>query len=114
MTRRAGYQQTRWWLAEENAPQAIVTDCAPLGEGAAIALQQAGRLSGPQAIPLYVYDGLPHDSIIEDPVNAILQFSQQCIGECVAEMVLQLLEGAPLHQLQTLWQPTLRLTSDAQ
>ncbi|MGK3124443.1 LacI family DNA-binding transcriptional regulator [Candidatus Pantoea formicae] len=114
MTRRSGYQQTRLWLAQDIAPQAIVTDCAPLGEGAAIALQQAGRLSGPHAIPLYVYDGLPHDTIIEDPVNAILQLSQQRIGECVAEMVLQLLEGAPLDRLQTLWQPTLRLTSDAQ
>jgi hypothetical protein len=27
---------------------------------------------------------------------------------------LQLLEGVPLNALQTLWQPTLRLTSDAQ
>ena len=101
-------------LAHVIQPDAIITDCSPLGEGAAIALQQAGRLSGAQAIPLYVYDGLPHDSIITQPVNAILQSSQQRIGERVAEMVLQLLEGAPPAQLQTLWQPMLRLTSDAQ
>lgn len=113
-SRRAGYQQTRAWLAHVIQPDAIITDCSPLGEGAAIALQQAGRLSGAQAIPLYVYDGLPHDSIITQPVNAILQSSQQRIGERVAEMVLQLLEGAPPAQLQTLWQPMLRLTSDAQ
>ena len=114
VTRRSGYQQTQRWLAQDIAPQAIITDCAPLGEGAAIALQQADRLSGARAIPLYVYDGLPHDSIIDQPVNAILQLSQQRIGERVAEMVLQLLEGAPLEELQTLWQPMLRLTSDAQ
>lgn len=113
-SRRAGYQQTRAWLAHVIQPDAIITDCSPLGEGAAIALQQAGRLSGAQAIPLYVYDGLPHDSIITQPVNAILQSSQQRIGERVAEMVLLLLEGAPPAQLQTLWQPMLRLTSDAQ
>ncbi len=87
VTRRAGYQQTQRWLAQDIAPQAIITDCAPLGEGAAIALQQADRLSGARAIPLYVYDGLPHDSIIDHPVNAILQLSQQRIGERVAEMV---------------------------
>lgn len=113
-TRRAGYQQTQRWLTQGRVPQAIITDCAPLGEGAAIALQQAGRLSGAQAIPLYVYDGLPHDSIIDQPVNAILQSSQQRIGEHVAGMVLQLLDGAPLSELQTLWQPRLRLTSDGQ
>lgn len=114
VTRRSGYQQTQRWLSQDIAPQAIITDCAPLGEGAAIALQQAGRLSGSRAIPLFVYDGLPHDTIIDEPVNAILQLSQQRIGERVAEMVLQLLEGAPLDTLQTLWQPMLRLTSDAQ
>ncbi len=112
--RRSGFQQTNAWLAQGDMPQAIITDCSPLGEGAAIALQQAGRLHGAQAIPLFVYDGLPHDSIIEHPVNAILQISQQRIGERVAEMVLQLLEDAPLNTLQTLWQPVLRLTSDAQ
>lgn len=114
MTRRAGYQQTQAWLAQGLVPQAIITDSAPLGEGVAIALQQAGRLRGSLAIPLYVYNGLPHDSIIDEPVNAILQSSQQCIGERVAEMVLQLLEGAPPETLQTLWQPMLRLTSEAQ
>jgi len=112
--RRAGYQQTNTWLAQGNVPQAIITDCSPLGEGAAIALQQAGRLHGPQAIPLFVYDGLPHDSIIDHPVNAILQISQQRIGERVAEMVLQLLDDVPVNALQTLWQPVLRLTSDRQ
>lgn len=113
-TRRSGYQQTNAWLAQGHAPQAIITDCSPMGEGAAIALQQANRLSGAQAIPLYVYDGLPHDSIIDQPVNTILQLSQQRIGERVAEMVLELLNDAPLNELQTLWQPVLRLTSDAQ
>jgi len=113
-TRRSGYQQTNAWLAQGDAPQAIITDCSTLGEGAAIALQQAARLKGAQAIPLYVYDGLPPDSIIDQPVNAILQLSQQRIGERIAEMVLQLLDDRPLNQLQTLWQPVLRLTSDAQ
>lgn len=113
-TRRAGYQQTCAWLAQGALPDAIITDCSPLGEGTAIALQQAGRLCGPQAVALYVYDGLPHDSIVDQPVNAILQSSQQRIGECVAGMVLDLLEDRPVAQLQTLWQPILRLTSDAQ
>lgn len=113
-TRRSGFQQTNAWLAQGHAPQAIITDCSTLGEGAAIALQQANKLKGAQAIPLYVYDGLPPDSIIDHPVNAILQSSQQAIGERIAEMVMQLLDDAPLSELQTLWQPVLSLTSDAQ
>lgn len=112
-TRRAGLQQTLAWLRHPAPPQAIITDCSTLGEGAAIALQQQQRFSGARAIALYVYDGLPHDSIIDHPVNVILQISQQRIGECVAEMVLQLLADRPVTELQTLWQPVLRLAADA-
>lgn len=108
-SRRAGYQQTCDWLASQTPPQAIITDCSPLGEGAAIALQQAARLHGEKAITLIVYDGLPADSIIDGPLPAITQPAQYDAGEKVAQLILALVKGTPPEQLQVLWQPQLRL-----
>ncbi|MEG3109384.1 LacI family DNA-binding transcriptional regulator [Pantoea sp. T14] len=112
-SRRCGYQQTCAWLAQGKLPQAIITDCSPLAEGAAMALQQAGRLQGDNAVTLIAWDGLPRDAILDQPIIAIRQASNNEIGERVAEMVLSLLDGAPLNQLQTLWQPWLQLQAHA-
>ncbi|SUB14202.1 Raffinose operon repressor [Pantoea agglomerans] len=57
-SRRAGYQQTREWLAEGPVPEVIITDCAALAEGAALALQLAGRAAGEGAILLAGWEGL--------------------------------------------------------
>ncbi len=73
-----------------------------------MALQQAGRLEGDTAVALVAWDGLPVDAIIEHPVIAIRQASEQQRGEQVAMMVMRLLEGAPLAELQVLWQPWLQ------
>lgn len=108
-SRRAGYQQTCAWLAAENPPDAIITDCGPLAEGAMVALQQAGRAAGKQAITLIGWDGLPRDAILDHPIITIRQAAQHQVGEQLAEMVLQLLKGTPPRQLQTLWQPWLQL-----
>ncbi|MBN6031886.1 LacI family DNA-binding transcriptional regulator [Pantoea ananatis] len=107
-SRRAGYQQTTDWLAQGLQPQAIITDCSALAEGALVALQQAGRLEGDTAVTLVAWDGLPVDAIIDHPVIAIRQASEQQRGEQVAMMVMRLLEGAPLAELQILWQPCLQ------
>ena len=108
-SRRAGYQQVSAWLAEGLQPQAIITDSSTLAEGALMALQQAGRLQGGDAVTLMAWDGLPIDAIIDFPVIAIRQASEQERGEQLATMVMQLLDGAPLAQLQVLWQPSLQL-----
>jgi len=108
-SRRAGYQQTCAWLAEENPPDAIITDCGPLAEGAMVALQQAGRATGNHAISLIGWDGLPRDAILDHPIITIRQAAQHQVGEQLAEMVLQLLKGTSPQQLQTLWQPWLQL-----
>ncbi|MBE5254349.1 LacI family DNA-binding transcriptional regulator [Mixta mediterraneensis] len=106
-SRRAGYQQTCAWLAEGRLPQAMITDCGPLAEGAAMALQQAGRLQGKNAVTLIAWDGLPRDAILDQPIITVCQATQHAVGEKVAEMILSMLDGAPLAQLQTLWQPWL-------
>lgn len=109
-SRRAGYQQTCAWLASLTPPpQAIIASCSPLGEGAAIALQQAARLQGEKAVELIVYDGLPVDSIVEGSLPMVVQSTQQDAGEKVAQMILALIKGTPVERLQMQWQPELRL-----
>lgn len=108
-SRRAGYHQTREWLAEAPAPEVIIADCAVLAEGAALALQQAGRATGEGAILLAGWEGLPRDAILDHPIVAIRQATPHQAGEQVAEMVMQLINGAPPETLQTLWQPWLQL-----
>ncbi|MEN4601539.1 LacI family DNA-binding transcriptional regulator [Pantoea agglomerans] len=108
-SRRAGYQQTREWLAEGPAPEVIITDCAALAEGAALALQLAGRAAGEGAILLAGWEGLPRDAILDHPIVAIRQATPHQAGEQVAEMVIRLIDGAPPETLQTLWQPWLQL-----
>ncbi|MDF2042702.1 MULTISPECIES: LacI family DNA-binding transcriptional regulator [unclassified Pantoea] len=108
-SRRAGYQQTRQWLAEAALPEVIITDCAVLAEGAALALQQTGRSAGERAILLAGWEGLPRDAILDHPIVAIRQATPHQAGEQVAEMVIQLINGAPPETLQTLWQPWLQL-----
>lgn len=80
-----------------------------LGDGAAIALREAGRLTGPQRIELMVYDGLPGDSVIAEPVASIAQATRLDVGQQVAEMVLRLMQGEEVTTLQVLWQPELKL-----
>ena len=108
-SRRAGYHQTREWLAEELPPEVIITDCAALAEGAALALQQAGRATGEDAILLAGWEGLPRDAILDHPIAAIRQATPHQAGEQVADMVIRLINGEPPETLQTLWQPWLQL-----
>ena len=107
--RREGYRLTQTLLAQPEPPQAIVADCNMLGDGAAIALREAGRLTGPQRIELMVYDGLPGDSVIAEPVASIAQATRLDVGQQVAEMVLRLMQGEEVAALQVLWQPELKL-----
>ncbi|RPD97594.1 LacI family transcriptional regulator [Candidatus Pantoea deserta] len=110
-SRRAGYQQSLAWLAQDVPPEAIITDSSALAEGAALALQQAQRLSGPQAVRLYAWEGLPREAIIDAPVTAIRQASQRETGDQLADMVVRMLNGAPPEQLQLLRQPWLEPAS---
>lgn len=109
-SRRAGYQQSMAWLTKDTSLQAIITDSSALAEGAALAMQQAQRLYGPQAVRLYAWEGLPRDAIVDAPVIAIRQASQRETGDQLADMLVQMLSGAPPEQLQLLRQPWLEQT----
>lgn len=108
-SRRAGYQLTRQWLTHPQPPQVILTDCNMLGDGAAIALREAGCLNGKGCVELMVYDGLPADSVIDEPVAAIMYATRAELGRHIADMVMGLLDNVPVEQLQILWQPRLTL-----
>ncbi|WP_145490899.1 substrate-binding domain-containing protein [Yersinia rohdei] len=105
-TRRDGYAATRALLALPHPPTAIITDGNMHGDGAAMALQQAGLL-GSAAMSLVVYDGLPTDSLIDIPVTPITQATRAEVGQQIASMVLALIAGTPVEKLQVLWQPSL-------
>ncbi|CPR19938.1 LacI family DNA-binding transcriptional regulator [Brenneria goodwinii] len=104
--RPGGYHATQRLLALDEPPTAIITDCNMLGEGAASALQQAGRL-GKQGVSLIVYDGLPDDNLIDVAVTPIIQNTRTNVGKQIAAMMRRLLDGADPRQVQVLWQPEL-------
>jgi LacI family transcriptional regulator len=52
-----------------------------------------------------VYDGLPQDSIVDVDVAAVIQATRQGVGKQIADMVLRLINGEDIAQLQVLWQP---------
>lgn len=106
-SRRAGFQQTAAWLARDASLQAIITDSSALAEGAALAVQQGNRLHGREAIRLYAWEGLPREAIVEAPTIAIRQASDRETGDQLADMLMQMLDGAPLEALQLLHQPWL-------
>ncbi len=106
-SRLFGYRATKTLCAGSNRPTAIVTTTNMLGDGAAQALDELGYLDG--QISLIVYDGLPADSLITMEVSAIIQATRHQVGQQIATMALELLNGRPVSELQVLWQPQLRL-----
>lgn len=107
-TRRAGYRATLDLLMLPEPPTAIITDGNIHGEGAVAALREAGRLTGPAAIALVVYDGLPEDSLNNIAATAVVQSTREEIGAQIARMTLALIAGKPAESIQELWQPALR------
>lgn len=104
-TRRAGYKAVQELMALPSAPTAIITDCNSHGDGAAMALQHMGLLTGKNRVSLVVYDGLPTDSIVETDVAAVIQSTREGVGKQISSMVLSLISGQPVDSLQVLWQP---------
>lgn len=104
-TRRAGYQAVIELMSLPTLPTAIITDNDLSGDGAAMALQLSGRLSGKAAVSLVVYDGLPQDSIIELDVAAVVQSTRSLVGRQISDMVYQVINNASPESLQIVWEP---------
>lgn len=106
-SRLFGYRAIQALCTGPSRPTALVTTTNMLGDGAAQALEELGYLGGD--ISLIVYDGLPADSLITADVTAIIQATRHQVGQQIATMALELLNGRPVSELQVLWQPQLRL-----
>lgn len=106
-SRRDGYQKTQQLLALDLPPTAIVCDCNMHGEGAAMALHEAGLLLSGK-VSLIIYDGLPTDSLPDVAVTAIVQDTREAVGRQIADMTLALIRGEKVSNLQVLWQPVLQ------
>ncbi|GBU14012.1 HTH-type transcriptional regulator RafR [Enterobacterales bacterium] len=105
--RRDGYLVTKALLAHATPPTAIVCDCNMHGEGAAMALHEAGLLLSGK-VSLIIYDGLPADSLPDVAVTAIVENTREAVGKQIADMTLALICGEKPTNLQVLWQPVLQ------
>ncbi len=106
-SRRDGYLATRELMALPVPPTAIVCDCNMHGEGAAMALHEAGLLLSGK-VSLIIYDGLPADSLPDVDVTAIVENTREAVGKQIADMTLALICGEKPSNLQVLWQPVLQ------
>lgn len=104
MNVRSGYEAVSELFApDRQPPESIIVDDRYCGEGAVLALE-ALDLSCYE-VPIYVYDGLPPDTLSRYGVYPILQSKSSIVGEQIGNMILEIMEVD--HHLQILWQPTL-------
>lgn len=108
-SRRGGYDTMQALLKQEPLPSAVIVDNNICGVGVVRALLDAGLVLG-RDISVIVYDGMPVDTILgTTAITAIAQPEANASGVQLAELMLGLVEGKPLQQLQVLWQPQLAL-----
>jgi LacI family transcriptional regulator len=105
LDRRAAYQATKQLLACSPRPSAIVVDNQMSGVGAVRALLDAGIAIGKE-ISLIVW-GVMEDSLAGYNVTTVDQPHPDRAGAKMVEMLLAILDGTPVEQLQELWQPVL-------
>lgn len=114
MNRRGGYQACQALLTRHvsQIPTAIITDCNMIADGAATALEQYMQCNPKRTKPVLVtYDGLPLDTLSNYPYFTITQSTRNLVGKQIANMLVQLLAGEEIKNLQVLWQPVLKIHS---
>lgn len=105
--RRGGYEAALRLLALEHRPTAIVVDNNLAGMGVARALTDHGLVLG-RDLSVIVYDGVPSDHLLEGhTMTSIEQPTAFEAGRTMAAMMLDVLAGRPVNEIQQLWTPTL-------
>jgi LacI family transcriptional regulator len=105
MDRRSGYAAAQKLLALPLRPTAILVDTNNGGVGVLRALLNVGMTLG-RDISVVIHGGIPHDTLLDVDVAAVLQPTAAESGATMADMLLQLIEGAaPLAQPHVLVQP---------
>lgn len=103
--RRGGYEAMKQLLDQPNRPSAVIVDNNLCGVGVLRCALDAGLEIGRQ-MSVIVYDGAPADSVVtSEQVTAIEQPTSHDAGVQLAELMLGVLAGQPVQELQTLWSP---------
>jgi LacI family transcriptional regulator len=95
-------------LACKPRPTAVVVDNQICGVGAMRALLGAGIAIGTD-MSIIINDGSPPDPLMGYNVTATESAKPHAIGIKIIELMLALLNGEPLENLQVLWKPVLKV-----
>lgn len=104
LNRTGAYDAARQLLALSEPPSAILVDNNLSGVGTLRAIVDSGRQPG-RDLSLIVYDGVPADIPLPYRVTSVVQPTGVESGRTIARLVLDLLAGKPIEQLQHLAQP---------
>lgn len=104
LSRTGGYQAVLDLLASDTPPTAILIDNNLAGIGALRALGDKGIQPG-RDISVIIYDGIPTDIPLPYKVTALMHPTGTESGRTMARMVINLLAGKPIANLQHLEQP---------
>jgi LacI family transcriptional regulator len=105
MDRRSGYAAAQMLLGLNPRPTAILVDSNNGGVGVLRALLNAGLVLG-RDISVVIHGGIPHDTLMDVNVAAVMQPTAAESGATMADMLLQLIDGSkPLEQPHVLVQP---------
>ena len=107
--RQRAYDVVRTLLDRPDRPTAILVDNNQAGVGALRALLESGLSLG-RDCSLIVYDGLPEDTLLDvQDVTFVEQPTPSQVGIKLAELMLGVIRGDPVSQLQVLWKPRLHI-----
>lgn len=103
--RRGGYEAMQALLASRSRPTAVIVDNNLSGVGVVRCLLDAGIALGSE-LSVIVYDGTPADSTVQGlQITAIEQPTPHGAGVALADLMLGVIAGKPVQELQTLWSP---------
>lgn len=111
LVREAGFERRKAYavmgeiLKLRQRPTAVLVDNNQAGVGAVRAVLDAGLRLGTD-FSVITYDGVPHDSLFDPAdVTAIEQPTSYEAGEKMVDMMVDVLLGKPVSELQVLWRP---------
>lgn len=103
--RRGGYEAMQALLSRQPAPTAVIVDNNLSGVGVVRCLLDRGIALGSQ-MSVIVYDGTLADSTVQDlQVTAVEQPTPHDAGVKLAELMLGVIQGQAVHDLQVQWSP---------
>jgi LacI family transcriptional regulator len=105
MDRRGGYAAAEYLMNIASPPTAILVDNNLGGIGVIRYLMNSGKQLG-RDVSVVVDGGIPEDTLLTDvSVACVMQSTSPDSGVTMAEMLLKIIEGAPLEQSHVLVQP---------